>query len=429
MDMVKWVALILILWSGFGGLIAPAGAAGLACPVSLGTGVGAWMPRLSREKMRETALYDSLPSAFTESGLTLNLSWEDIPGYVWEYSQDWVTYTAVNNGGGVEILSSGSGDVTFFTYSIQSWWEHGDTIHPTYGVQNNKWYPITVKVRFLIYDWGWELTAENTVTLPAYGYAYGSWNVHTKSNTWVGFKTVILQIKDAYTGLLYQELNLGDSYYIQTFNPEEELAGWTPTTVDPFMRDDIFHSDPTLRRIAAAWADNTGDVASAAHKLTIEVWAHFIYWGDWGSLNFAFSDLYILTHPNPITGHYMGVCDEYAIFFTSLARHLRIPTHLLHLTFYKNGVMSGAHAVAEVWDSSSWIHCDPTWCVFNNPQIYKAWGYATDVEVRIVREGRDHWCDLDPTGDGWLLWSGIQTYGKEGTDFTHYYLGWYGPYN
>lgn len=128
-----------------------------------------------------------------------------------------------------------------------------------------------------------------------------------------------------------------------------------------------------------------------------------------------------MTHPG-ITGHYLGVCDEYAILFTSMARIIGIPTNFLTIQWNDWLGRPKAHAIAEVFDGSSWIHCDPTWRSFNDPQIYKRNEGATDIWVEVCLHAYDDFWGGDPERDGWL-------YG----DYDMYLLwgdpyGYYDPY-
>jgi hypothetical protein len=53
----------------------------------------------------------------------------------------------------------------------------------------------------------------------------------------------------------------------------------------------------------------------------------------------------------------VGVCDDYATLFVSMARSSGIPADEV-LGVFKS---DGGHEWAEIFDGTEWIHCDPTW--------------------------------------------------------------------
>jgi len=58
----------------------------------------------------------------------------------------------------------------------------------------------------------------------------------------------------------------------------------------------------------------------------------------------------------------VGVCDDYATLFVSMARSSGIPAKEV-LGIFK---ADGGHEWAEIFDGTEWIHCDPTWYQVNS---------------------------------------------------------------
>src|SRR5690606_38399575 len=105
--------------------------------------------------------------------------------------------------------------------------------------------------------------------------------------------------------------------------------------------------------------------------------------------------LYTLDHPSPINGKYQGVCDEYGTLYTAFTRALGIPTRFLSFTMeLPSGNITG-HAIAESWNGNAWIHSDPTWDVFDNPQVYRAAG-NNHINITIYGDADDSYYTQDP---------------------------------
>ncbi|WP_243669111.1 transglutaminase-like domain-containing protein [Methanoculleus chikugoensis] len=119
-----------------------------------------------------------------------------------------------------------------------------------------------------------------------------------------------------------------------------------------------------------------------------------------------------MDHPSPIDGKYVGVCDEYGTLYTASTRALGIPTRFLSFTMQEvsTGNVSG-HAIAESWNGNAWIHSDPTWNSFDNPQVYKTAG-NTHINITVYGDADDSYYTLDPndpTGDGILRYEDFRT--------------------
>jgi len=108
----------------------------------------------------------------------------------------------------------------------------------------------------------------------------------------------------------------------------------------------------------------------------------------------------------------VGVCDEYGTLYTASTRALGIPTRFLSFTMEEvsTGNVSG-HAIAESWNGNAWIHSDPTWNSFDNPQVYKTAG-NTHINITVYGDADDSYYTLDPndpTGDGILRYEDFRT--------------------
>ncbi|MDY0386704.1 MAG: transglutaminase-like domain-containing protein [Methanolobus sp.] len=132
------------------------------------------------------------------------------------------------------------------------------------------------------------------------------------------------------------------------------------------------------------------------------------------------ADLWIVNHKNA-SGNYIGVCDEYATLSVSFARSLGVPSKYYYMGYLNmsNNSESGAHAISEIWDGNEWIHSDPTWKSFNNPQIYVQGNYS-NIKIWNMKNADDSRDNNDPLGDLLLhFWN----------DFERDYLGELVKYN
>jgi hypothetical protein len=78
-----------------------------------------------------------------------------------------------------------------------------------------------------------------------------------------------------------------------------------------------------------------------------------------------------------------------------------------------------AHEMAEIWDGNEWIHSDPTWDSFDNPDIYVSVNYSNMYFWNLKNADDDR--DLsDPNGDELLHYE---------FDFEREYLGLLAKYN
>ncbi len=60
-----------------------------------------------------------------------------------------------------------------------------------------------------------------------------------------------------------------------------------------------------------------------------------------------------------------GDCSDFSALYVSMLRSLNIPVRDLSVRFD-----SGRHAFAEVYLDGEWVHADPTWWMFDNPDVF-----------------------------------------------------------
>ncbi|WP_214040925.1 transglutaminase family protein [Methanoculleus sp.] len=162
---------------------------------------------------------------------------------------------------------------------------------------------------------------------------------------------------------------------------------------------------------AAQAADGTTEPYQSAYEVMQRVHDIMEYNNETTYVEYIFSDLYTLDHPSPINGKYQGVCDEYGTLYTAFTRALGIPTRFLSFTMeLPSGNITG-HAIAESWNGNAWIHSDPTWNVFDNPQVYRTAG-NTHINITVYGDADDSYYTQDPndpTGDGILRYEDFRT--------------------
>jgi transglutaminase-like putative cysteine protease len=146
---------------------------------------------------------------------------------------------------------------------------------------------------------------------------------------------------------------------------------------------------------AATAADNTSSPYETANRLNTYVHGMMIYaFTDLYSL-YAASDIYIEDHGN------QGVCDEFATMDISFSRALGIPSRFLGITWVNETGSAIGHGILENRVSGRWVHSDPTWNAFDDPQVYKR-GNNTHMNLTKYTDADDNRFSEDPTGDGLL---------------------------
>jgi transglutaminase-like putative cysteine protease len=146
---------------------------------------------------------------------------------------------------------------------------------------------------------------------------------------------------------------------------------------------------------AANAADNTTSPYNSASKLNTYVHGIMHYTDSDTNLLYAASDLYIKSHANE------GVCDEYATMDVTFSRSLGIPSRFLGITWVNQTGSTFGHAILENRIGGAWVHSDPTWSSFNNPQVYKN-GNNTHMNLTKYTDADDNRYTADPSGDGLL---------------------------
>jgi transglutaminase-like putative cysteine protease len=146
---------------------------------------------------------------------------------------------------------------------------------------------------------------------------------------------------------------------------------------------------------AATAADNTNSPFETANSLNTYVNDTMHYVDSDTNELYAASDLYVINH-----GH-EGVCDEYSTMDVTFSRSLGIPSRFLGITWVNETGYSYGHAILENRIAGAWIHSDPTWHIFNNPQVYKQ-GNNTHMNLIKYTDADDNRYTADPAGDGLL---------------------------
>jgi transglutaminase-like putative cysteine protease len=151
---------------------------------------------------------------------------------------------------------------------------------------------------------------------------------------------------------------------------------------------------------AAAAADNTVVPYDTAHQLNTYVNGMMSYTDSPTYSLYAASDLYIKNHGNE------GVCDEFSTMDVAFSRSLGIPTRFLGITWVNETGYAKGHAILEHRIGGVWIHSDPTWNSFNNPQVYKL-ANNTHMSLTKYTDADDNRFTEDPAGDGLLRYEDL----------------------
>lgn len=170
---------------------------------------------------------------------------------------------------------------------------------------------------------------------------------------------------------------------------------------------------------AAVAGDNTITPYETARKITDYVYKAMHYDNEtFLDRSYTASDLWIINHTNA-SGYYIGVCDEYATLFNAFNRALGVPSKQYYMNMTNSSGNGSAHEMAEIWDGQEWIHSDPTWNSFDNPDVYVSKNYS-DMYFWNLRDADDDLDPSDPSGDGLLHYE---------FDFDREYLGMLAKYN
>jgi transglutaminase-like putative cysteine protease len=151
---------------------------------------------------------------------------------------------------------------------------------------------------------------------------------------------------------------------------------------------------------AATAADNTNSPFETANTLNTYVNDTMHYVDSDTNELYAASDLYVINQG------YEGVCDEYATMDVTFSRSLGIPSRFLGITWVNETGHVFGHGILENRVGSTWVHSDPTWHIFNNPQIYKL-GNNTHMNLTKYTDADDNRYTVDPVGDGLLRYEDL----------------------
>jgi len=151
---------------------------------------------------------------------------------------------------------------------------------------------------------------------------------------------------------------------------------------------------------AATAADNTNSPYDTSRKLNDYVNKTKNYTPTDLYKLYAASDIYIKNHANE------GVCDEFATLDVSFSRSLGIPSRFLGITWVNETGCAYGHAILENRISGRWVHSDPTWNSFDDPQVYKR-GNNTHMYLTKYTDADDNRSTADPSGDGLLRYEDL----------------------
>ncbi|WP_052322775.1 transglutaminase-like domain-containing protein [Methanocella conradii] len=159
-----------------------------------------------------------------------------------------------------------------------------------------------------------------------------------------------------------------------------------------------FNNGYTILREAALAGDNSYTPYYTAYFINDYVNRHMHYAEEaeyyYPYVIYSVSDLYMTSHG------YIGVCDDYSTLSIAFERALGVPSRYYRIEM-NNPQGPVGHGITEIWDGTGWVHSDPTWHVFNNPQVYKQSGY-TDVHLWLQSDASDSVYAGDPSGDQFL---------------------------
>jgi transglutaminase-like putative cysteine protease len=257
----------------------------------------------------------------------------------------------------------------------------------------------TRNVSFVNWTRGSDLTIDFDYTVPADGYA--------------GALSPAFRLDlDLNQTLSYDYLNETGRYIFVTFSvadpePEKDNLGNDDlsTLVPPGYYDQRFESrkaDAYNNSLNASMAMTNGvepyvtrDLYGAMKNVTSYTsrqmtsdnmrWQYDPYYGE-----LTQSDWYIGYNQSGFGPRYHGICKDYASLARSYYRSMGIPAKLVICIMQENGTAK-SHAWVEAYDGSRWVHADPSWNLFDDPQYYDRAGY-TEIQIRELSI-----CEKKPT--------------------------------
>jgi transglutaminase-like putative cysteine protease len=172
-----------------------------------------------------------------------------------------------------------------------------------------------------------------------------------------------------------------------------------PDGGDNLETSDLYHfpfnEGYAIIQEAASAGDNTNSPYNTSSKLNTYVHGMMTYTSNDIYDLYAASDLYIKSHGN------QGVCDEFATMDVSFSRSLGIPSRFLGITWVNETGSAIGHGILENRISGRWVHSDPTWSSFDDPQVYKR-GNNTHMNLTKYTDADDNRYNEDPAGDSLL---------------------------
>lgn len=241
---------------------------------------------------------------------------------------------------------------------------------------------------------------------PFYNLAVGAYTTVTvpfkpATYTSVGIKPIIVEVR--VDGLTTDHVRLSTDG-IERYN---NAAGYLvdPDGGDSLETSDLYHfplgDGYAIIHEAAQAGDNTYTPYNTAYYTNAYVYYKINYTMAFPYDVYTASDLYIANHES--SGHYYGVCDEYATLFTSFERSLGVPAKYNLINMINRSGVGVGHGISEIWDGSKWVHADPTWKEFNNTHVYTQSGYS-HIHMWRMSDADDSLYSGDPYGDGLLDW-------------------------
>ncbi|QYZ78185.1 hypothetical protein E2N92_01430 [Methanofollis formosanus] len=140
---------------------------------------------------------------------------------------------------------------------------------------------------------------------------------------------------------------------------------------------------------AATAGDDTTTPYDTASQIIPYVYGAMNYTLGYPEGHYTASDIWIKDH------QYCGVCDEYATLFNSFTRGLGIPTRQYYMGMINSTGVPTAHGLAVIWDGGDWIHADPTWNVFDNPEVYTESGYSNITLSNMIHADDNRYTGSD----------------------------------
>jgi transglutaminase-like putative cysteine protease len=243
----------------------------------------------------------------------------------------------------------------------------------------------------------------------------------TSTQSSIGLKPVAFEVRvgsnDTSTHFAWMPYNAVEKYN----NDASHLPD--PDNGDNLDTSDLYHfpfnEGYSIMYEAAAAGDDTTTPYGTANQITEYVHDSMHYDKEkFLNRSYTASDLWIVNNTNA-SGKYIGVCDEYATLFNSFNRALGVPSKQYYMNLTNSSGCQRAHEMAEIWDGNEWIHSDPTWDSFDNPDIYVSVNYSNMYFWNLKNADDDR--DLsDPNGDELLHYE---------FDFEREYLGLLAKYN